>query len=42
MIHTALVPANRSEETRFGALDGAIIGFFVMLIVAGLAFLLLQ
>ena len=42
MIHTALVPANRSEEVRFGALDGVIITFFVVLIVAGLAFLLVQ
>ena len=42
MIHTALVPANRSEQARFGAVDGAIIGFFVMLIAASLAFLLVQ
>jgi hypothetical protein len=29
-IKTSLGPANRSEQTRFGAMDLAILGFFVL------------
>ena len=42
MIHTALVPANRSEQTRFGAVDGAVIAVVVLLFTTGLVFLLVQ
>jgi|GEM_PF-4296497 hypothetical protein len=42
MIHTALVPANRSEQTRFGVLDGAVVAFVVLLLTTGLVFLLVQ
>lgn len=40
-VKTSLVPANHSEESRFGALDGAILAFF-LLCVAGLVCLLLM
>ena len=39
-IKPTIVPANHSEESRFGPLDGAIIAFF-LLCVAGLVSLLL-
>jgi hypothetical protein len=42
VVHTALVTANRSEQTWFGLLDGTVIAFFVLLYVAGLALLLKQ
>jgi hypothetical protein len=35
IFNTTLVPANHSEEARFGAIDGAVIVFF-LLCVAGL------
>jgi hypothetical protein len=40
-IRPAVVPANHSEESRFGLLDGAIVGFF-LLCTGGLIVLLLQ
>jgi hypothetical protein len=39
-VKPTLVPANHSEERRFGAVDGAILAFF-LLCVAGLVCLLL-
>ena len=39
-VKPTLVPANHSEQSRFGALDGAIIAFF-LLCVAGLVCMLL-
>jgi len=39
-IKPTIVPTNHSEASRFGALDGAIIAFF-LLCVAGLVCLLL-
>ncbi|MGD0350795.1 MAG: hypothetical protein ABSB84_10880 [Verrucomicrobiota bacterium] len=42
VVHTALVPANRSEQAWFGLLDGTVIAFFVLLYFAGLALLLKQ
>jgi hypothetical protein len=41
-VHSALVPANRSEQARFGLLDGSVIAFFVLLCATGLVFLLKQ
>jgi hypothetical protein len=41
-VHSALVPANRSEQARFGLLDGTVIAFFVLLCATGLVFLLKQ
>jgi hypothetical protein len=38
-IKATIVPANHSEEPRFGVLDGAIIAFF-LLCVSGLVYLL--
>ena len=40
VVHSALVPANRSEQAWFGLLDGTVIAFFVLLYVAGLTLLL--
>jgi hypothetical protein len=40
VIHTALVPANRSEQAWFGLLDGTVIAFFVLLCAGGVALLL--
>lgn len=40
-VKTAPIPANQSEESRFGLLDGAVVTFF-LLCVCGLIFLLLQ
>ena len=42
VIHTRIAPANRSEQARFGVLDGTVIAFFVLLCATGLAFLLKQ
>lgn len=42
VIHTTVAPANRSEQARFGLLDGTVIVFFVLLCATGLAFLLKQ
>jgi hypothetical protein len=42
VIHTTIAPANRSEQTRFGLLDGVVIAFFLALCVGGLVFLLAQ
>lgn len=39
-VHTALVPANRSEQAWFGLLDGTVIAFFVLLCATGLTLLL--
>jgi len=39
-VHATIAPANRSEQTRFGLLDGTVIAFFVLLCVTGLALLL--
>jgi hypothetical protein len=36
---TALVPANHSEETRFGAIDGAVIVFFLLCVTGFICFL---
>ena len=41
-VHATVAPANRSEQTRFGLLDGTVIAFFVLLCITGLAFLLKQ
>ena len=41
-IHPTLAPANRSEQARFGLLDGTVIAFFVLLCVTGLVLLLRQ
>jgi len=41
-VHTTIAPANRSEQARFGLLDGTVIAFFVLLCVTGLALLLRQ
>ncbi len=41
-IHSTLVPANRSEQARFGLLDGTVIAFFVLLCATGLTLLLKQ
>lgn len=40
-VKPGLLPANHSEQPHFGALDGAIIGFFAVC-VGGLIYLLLQ
>lgn len=40
-IKATVVPANPTDEPRFGAADGVIIAFF-LLCVSGLAFLLLS
>jgi hypothetical protein len=40
VVRTAIAPANRSEQARFGLLDGTVIAFFVLLCGAGLALLL--
>ena len=40
-VRPSLVPANHSEKSGFGALDGAILAFF-LLCVAGLVCLLLM
>ena len=42
IFHSTPVPANRSEQTRFGLLDGTVIAFFVLLCATGLALLLKQ
>ena len=41
-VHTTVAPANRSEQARFGLLDGSVIAFFVFLCVTGLVLLLKQ
>jgi len=38
--HT-MVPANHSEEARFGTLDGAVIVFFLLCVAGLLCFLLI-
>lgn len=40
-VKLALIPANHSEQSRFGLLDSAIAGFLI-LCVSGLIYLLLQ
>lgn len=40
-VKAGLLPANHSEQSHFGALDGAVIGFFAVC-VGGLIYLLLQ
>jgi hypothetical protein len=40
-VKPALVPANHSEQSRFGLLDAAIVGLFLFC-VAGLVYLLLR
>ncbi len=42
IVHATLVPANRSEQARFGLLDGTVIAFFVLLCTTGLVLLLRQ
>ncbi len=42
IVHPTLVPANRSEQARFGLLDGTVIAFFVLLCTTGLVLLLRQ
>jgi hypothetical protein len=39
VFNTALVPANHSEETRFGAIDGAVIIFFLLCVAGFICFL---
>jgi hypothetical protein len=41
-VHSTLVPANRSQQARFGLIDGTVIAFFLLLCATGLAFLLRQ
>jgi hypothetical protein len=41
VLRTTVVPANPSEETRFGLLDGTVINF-LLLCVAGLIYLVVQ
>jgi hypothetical protein len=40
-VKPALIPANHSEQSHFGMVDGVIVGFFLMCI-GGLVFLLLK
>ncbi len=40
-VKPTLVPANHSEQSRFGLLDTAIVGFFLVC-VAGLVYLLMR
>ena len=40
-VKPTLIPANHSERSHFGLLDGAILGFFLVC-VAGLVYLLMQ
>lgn len=40
-VKPGLLPANHSEQSHFGMLDGAIVGFFLACI-GGLVFLLLK
>ncbi|MCX8092321.1 MAG: hypothetical protein N3I86_15535 [Verrucomicrobiae bacterium] len=40
-VRATVVPSNHSEESRFGLLDGVIVGFF-LLCTGGLIALLLQ
>ncbi len=40
-VKPTLIPANHSEQTRFGLLEGAIVGFFLAC-VAGLVYLLVR
>ena len=40
-VKPTLIPANHSEQPRFGLLDGAIVGFFLAC-VAGLVYLLVR
>jgi len=42
VIRTTVAPANRSEQARFGMLDGTVIAFFVLLCATGLVLLLRQ
>jgi len=42
VIRTTVAPANRTEEARFGLLDGTVIAFFVLLCTTGLVLLLRQ
>lgn len=39
IFNTALVPANHSEEARFGPIDGAVIVFFLLCIAGFICFL---
>jgi len=39
IFNTALVPANHSEEARFGAIDGAVILFFLLCVAGFICFL---
>jgi hypothetical protein len=39
IFNTALVPANHSEEARFGAIDGAVIIFFLLCVAGFICFL---
>lgn len=40
-VRPTLIPANHSKQSRFGLLDSAIVGFF-LLCVSGLIYLLLR
>jgi hypothetical protein len=39
IFNAALVPANHSEEARFGAIDGAVIIFFLLCVAGFICFL---
>ena len=39
IFNTALVPANHSEEARFGPIDGAVIIFFFLCVAGFICFL---
>ncbi len=41
-VHSTIVPANRSQQARFGLIDGTVIAFFVLLCATGLILLLRQ
>ncbi len=39
VFNTTLIPANHSEEARFGAIDGAVIVFFLLCVAGFICFL---
>ncbi len=39
VLKTALVPANHSEEARFGLIDGAVVVFFLLCVAGFICFL---
>ena len=39
VFNTALIPANHSQEARFGAIDGVVIVFFLLCVAGFICFL---